>query len=139
MRRSILIAVIALMALPVGLPASAASCSNMAYDCTWPDTLLCNGTNSTVRTKAVPGGTLELRYDSGCRTIWGRLPTVVLDSNFSSYRYGGSGSCPWGSTFGLATQASGSVEWTRQLNDANCLGYTRVTVSNNVYVTNPGY
>lgn len=122
-------------------PAFASTCV-MTYDCTAPDSQACQtNPDSTVRTKAIPGGTLELRYDSGCRTIWGRIPSNVYGwpDTFYSYRYGGSGGCPWGDTFNLGITVSGGYRWTKQLNDANCGGYTIIYLYGTGYATSPAY
>lgn len=122
-------------------PAFASTCV-MTYDCTAPDSQACQtNPDSTVRTKAIPGGTLELRYDSGCRTIWGRIPSTVSGwpDTFYSFRYGGSGGCPWGDTSGLGIAVSGGYRWTKQLNDASCAGYTTIYLYGSWYQTSPGY
>src|SRR5690554_7371255 len=68
------------------LGAAAATCQSGGdydIDCTWPDSTACDGANSTPRSKTLPtGGILELRYDSGCRSIWGRTPSSLNEEVF---------------------------------------------------------
>jgi hypothetical protein len=116
------------------MPAEAAVCQSGGdydIDCTWPDSTSCNGANSTPRSEWGPGlGLLELRYDSGCRSIWGRAPNAA-----STDLYAQRTSCLSGNTAGLTVQDNGSVVWSRQLNDKNCTGQAVVFWQGNGYFT----
>lgn len=133
--------ILALAALVAGLvsypslPADAAICQSggdYAIDCTWPTTTSCaNGNYSTPRSEWVSGlGLLELRYDSDCRSIWGRAPSAA-----STELYAQRTSCLSGNTAGLTVQDNGTKVWSRQLNDKNCTGQALVFWQGNGYYT----
>lgn len=112
--------------LMLAIPAVASTCS-YALDCTVPDSTACDGPNSTVKTTSVPGvGTLELRYDSGCRTVWARSPNSFAVTNLWAER-STAYSCAFGTTSGNPWFGSGSVSYSQQLHDRNCLGRARLT------------
>ncbi len=134
-RRPVMVlAIAAVLVIATALPAAAAVCQSggdYSIDCTVPDSTGCDGTNSTVRTTSIPGlGSLELRYDAGCRSIWGRAPQAV-GQNVSAQRT----SCLSGNTEGLAVTLSSGKVWSRQLNDKNCTGRAKAIYQSNVYLT----
>lgn len=100
-------------------PAAAMTCPRY-LDCSWPDTMACDGANSTVRTKWTWAGTVELRYDSGCRTIWARIGSDRNEyfSEVQTKRVTG----PSGDTFGGTMLSGWPYLWSRQLDDAGFTG-----------------
>lgn len=132
--------VLLLTTLLVGLLAPLASASTCGETCnyTWPDSQACQtNPDYAVRTHSIAGqGLLELRYDSGCRTIWGRMPSNLNSTNFYAWRWG---SCSLVDTEAYSIMLGGDKKWTRQLNDAGCLGYTYVLSNGSPYSTSPGY
>lgn len=128
------IAVVVGAVLVPSLSAAAATCQSggdYSIDCTWPDSTGCDGANSTPRSTFVAGlGTLELRYDSGCRSIWGRAPQAA-DEDVWVQRT----SCLAGNTLGLNTQNSGALVYSKQLNDKNCTGQAAVLWNGTGYFT----
>lgn len=116
------------------LGAAAATCQSGGdydIDCTWPDSTACDGANSTPRSKTLPtGGILELRYDSGCRSIWGRTPSSLNEEVFVVRD-----SCSAGNTAGLTNQVNTPHRWSRQLNDKNCTGHATVFIGGVGYQT----
>jgi len=139
MRRKLLVlsTLVGILVGTFGLPAQAAEChggtpGNYYVDCTTPDSLSCQTPNQNLATAQMPGyGTLELRYDPGCRSIWSRIPWPPA---------GQPGLSPWaqrdtwngclaGNTLGGPLFTSSSNVWSWQLNDMNCRGRARATVN----------
>lgn len=110
----------------VYFPSSSAKayvCGNFAIDCTWPDSGSCpNPPHTTPRSTFVSGlGTLELRYDDGCRTIWARAPVPAGNEAWVQRT-----SCAAGNTLGLNNQVNSTHVYSKQLNDAGCTGQAAV-------------
>ncbi len=130
----LLVTVVLLVAMAI--PALASLCP-YSIDCTWPDSQACQtNPDSTVDTEPVPGlGTLELRYDSGCRTVWARSPYSLQIDNLFALR-STSGGCEAGTTSGLSWgTAYPTYMYSRQLNDANCLGRAKILYFGTYYQT----
>ena len=125
---------VVMLGLVIGLvhfPSSTANayvCGNFAIDCTWPDISHpdCpnppNPPHTTPRSTFVSGlGSLELRYDDGCRTIWARAPQAAGTDVWLHRTCG-----PSGNTLGKNTQVNGTKVFSQQLNDAGLTGQAAV-------------
>lgn len=103
-------------------------------DCTAPDSTGCSGSNSTEQTEPVSGlGTLKLRYDAGCRSVWARSP--IAPGSVPWAQRDNAFGCLWGTTTGGTIYSSGGDWWSWQLNDKNCRARAHVVYNGQTWST----
>lgn len=116
------------------LPASAEICQSGGdynIDCTQPDTWgSCGGPNQNLDTEWINGyGLLELRWDSGCRSVWARMDWPGGSGTGIWARRGTWFGCKTGSTRGGPSFFSSVNYWSWQLNDKNCLARAMIWIN----------
>ena len=122
--------VTASIALAVGLTGSAGAA---AYDNEDPIASGCANTAITARSTAIyvnstQVGTIELRYSTACRTVWGRVLSTgpyghAMLSRTSDWEWNDCGNLSWNSSLGKYTC------YTAMLNDAGVESYARGSAS----------
>lgn len=135
-----LICMLATTALLVGsfpIEALAYTCQSGGdynIDCTEPDSTGCSGSNSNAEIVSVPGlGHLRLRYDAGCRSVWGRTP--IAPGSVPWAQRSNAVGCLSATTNGGTIYSSGGDWWSWQLNDKNCYARAHVIYGGQTYST----
>ncbi|MFB7412913.1 DUF2690 domain-containing protein [Streptomyces sp. NPDC056202] len=129
----------ALLLAAGGLMATGGSAQALQYDGADPAATYCGGTTSTVKSVGVYDyhsnrlGTLDLRYNSGCRTAWARLTITYGYSDCGNASAGIA--CAQarivrdndGRTYSCTVRPGNSSCYTPMVNDAGYTSHAEVT------------
>jgi hypothetical protein len=112
--------------------AEAATCPIEHWDCWNPSGhASCTGSDSTVKTRWTPIGTLELRYRTTCRHVWARIVPTGSFTELRTERV----TLPTGNTTGLSIYSSGNTRWSKMLNDAGHSSRALLLIGTTPYAT----